>query len=84
MDTSLILLVWTTSLLVLMYRTNSLRASISTTVMAVTMFIIAILHRIYGDVGCLMIMVAVLTVLVARTIPNDIVDKWRKHDTNIF
>ena len=78
MDTSLILLVWTTSLLVLMHKTNSIMTSLSTTVMAVTMFIISVFHRIHGEVGCLLIMVAVLTVLVARTIPHDSIDKWYK------
>ena len=78
MDTSLLLMVWTTALLFLLVRTNSFKTSISTSLMVVALFVISVLHRLYGEVGCLFIMVAVLSVLVARVIPHDTIDKWKK------
>ena len=81
MDNSLILLVWTTSLLMLLWQTNSLRTSISTTVMAVSMFGISVMYRIYGEIGCLFILIGVLSILVARVIPHDTHDKWTRDDS---
>ena len=78
MDTSLLLMVWTTALLFLLVRTNSFKTSISTSLMVVALFVISVLHRLYGEVGCLFIMVAVLSVLVVRVIPHDTIDKWKK------
>ncbi len=78
MDESLIFLVSTTSILMLLWQTNSLRTSISTTIMAVAMFIASVLYRVYGDIGCLLIIVGALNLLVVRVIPHDSHDTWEK------
>lgn len=78
MDGNSILLVWTTSMLFLMWRTNSLRTSLATTTIVVTMFLMSVINVVFGVAPCLFIMVAVISVLVARVIPHDTIDTWRK------
>ena len=82
MGASGILLVWATALVFLIFRTNSFKTSVSTTIMVLCLFATAVLHRLYGDIGCLFLFAAAITVLVTRVVPHDTTDKWRKGVTN--
>ena len=73
-----ILLMWALVLLFLLWKTRSLRASVSTTLMVISLVIVALLHRLVGDSGCLSISLATLTALVWRVIPHEKVDRWNK------
>lgn len=74
----LIVMLWSTALMFLMWKTDSFRASYSTSTLVISMFIISILHRLFGEICCLGIMMVVLTVLVWRILPCHKTDTWKK------
>ncbi len=73
-----IFLMWALVLLYLLWKTKSLRVSVSTTLMVLSLVLVALSHRLVGDSGCLSISLAALTALVWRVIPHEKIDRWSK------
>ncbi len=73
-----IFLMWSFVLLFLLWKTKSLRVSVSTTIMAFSLVFMALSHRLIGDGGCISIGLLALTALVWRVIPHEKIDKWSK------
>lgn len=61
---------WTTSLLFVLWRTHSITSNLMLTSFVVSMFVISVLHRLFGEVGCLYLMMAVITVFVWIEVPK--------------
>jgi len=73
-----LLVMWSFILLYTLWRTNSLKTSITTTAMVAAVIITGILHHYdYLLVGLLVLM-STMTVLVWRVIPHDKSDTWNK------
>ena len=56
-----ILIMWSLSLLYGMWRTRSIKMRSSITMIVITISILSILHKIFGEVGCMYILMAVIT-----------------------
>lgn len=75
-----LLVMWTTSLLFVMYKTHSFKTNVMLSVLVCTLFIISVLHRLYGEIGCLYLMMVVITVFVWIEIPKITYPRRRKND----
>ena len=72
-----LLLICSMSLLYLMWRTNSLRSNLPTTIIIVTVGVLSVLHIFELYMLSLVIIFVVMCVLVWRVIPHDDHDTWK-------
>lgn len=61
---------WTTALVFILFKTKSFTSNRTLTTIVLTMFVISIMHRLYGDIGWLYLMMAVITILIWIEIPK--------------
>lgn len=78
LTSSSILLGCSIGLLYLLFRTNSLRASISTTMFISSIALTSFLHMLELYFASLSTVVIVMAYLVWRVIPVDTIDTWKK------
>ena len=75
-----LLVMWTTTLLYVMWKTHSFKSNIMLSVLVSTLFTISVLHRLYGEIGCLYLMMVVVTIFVWIEIPKITRYNRRRHD----
>ena len=73
-----IFVMWGLALLFLLWRTNSLKTSITTTAMVIGILATGIMHKFGFFIIGLITTMSILSVLVWRVIPHDSVDRWSK------
>lgn len=61
---------WTTALVFILFKTKSFTSNRTLTTIVLTMFVISIMHRLYGDIGWLYLVMAVITILIWIEIPK--------------
>lgn len=78
MDMDVVLLAWATAMTLLLYKTNSFRTSIATTVVVLAFLVASLMHIFMNNMYDMFIIAAAASVLVFRVIPYDTIDKWKK------
>jgi len=71
-------IMWSFILLYTLFKTNSLKTSITTTSMVITVSMVGVLHRFDFLLVGLFLLMTVLSILVWRVIPHDNADSWSK------
>lgn len=64
-----LLVMWTLSLMFVMWRTHSFKSNPMLSLIVTSLFIISILNRLF-DVGCIYLTMAVITVMVWMEVPK--------------
>jgi len=71
-----ILLLWSISMLYLLYRTNSIKVSISTTIIVISMGVIGICQILNCLIIGVLITMIIISGLVWRVLPHNSTDSW--------
>jgi hypothetical protein len=66
------------AMLILLWKTNSLQASISTTLTTISVGLAGVFGALHYTDSMILTLIFLLTILVWRVIPHDNKDVWRK------
>lgn len=64
-----LLVMWTVSLMFVMWRTHSFKSNTMLSIIVSSLFVISVLNRLFGT-GCIYLTMAVLTVMVWMEVPK--------------